>query len=69
MVAAHTVLGLQVADNRLDCGAAPHLTADRLGDAADLVADPNSELLRMIEASKAAAEMFKRTCARPWNPV
>ena len=51
VVAAHPVLGLHVADNRLDRGEAPHLASDRRDDAAHLVADPDAELLRVIAAA------------------
>src|SRR5260221_8500380 len=51
MVAAHAVLGLEMTDDRLDRGSALHLAADGFGDVADLAADPNPELVRMIVAA------------------
>ena len=50
IIAAHTVLGFGVTDDRLDRGAALHLAADRFCDATDLTADPHPELLRVIVA-------------------
>jgi hypothetical protein len=44
----HAVLGLEVADHRLDRGAPPHLAADRGGDAAHLAGDPHPELLCVV---------------------
>ncbi len=57
VIAAHTVLGLEVADDRLDRGAALHLAADRTGDATDLAGDPDPELVRMVVAAIAAIDM------------
>jgi len=48
IIAAHAVLGLDMADDRLDRGAPPHLTADRGGDATGLARDPHPELLLVI---------------------
>src|SRR5437763_3078104 len=45
IIAAHSVLGLDMADDRLDRSAAFHLAADRFGDPANLAADPDPELL------------------------
>src|SRR6516225_3714728 len=42
VIASHPVLGLDVPNDRLDSGAAPHLAADRGGDAAHLAADPDA---------------------------
>ena len=50
VVAVHAVLGLEVADDRLDGGAAPHLAADILGDPAHLAGDPDPELVRIAVA-------------------
>jgi len=57
IIAAHAVLGLGVTDDRLDGGAAAHLAADRLRDAAHLAADPDPELLRVIVAAIALVDM------------
>src|SRR5215831_5215211 len=57
MIAAHTVLGLHVADDRLDRGTTFHLAADRSGDAAYLAADPDAELLFVIMATIALVDM------------
>ena len=46
-----------MADDRLDRGAALHLTADRGGDTAELVADPDAERLFVIVAAKAFVDM------------
>src|SRR5579864_297865 len=45
MIAVHAVLGFEVADRRLDGGAALHLAADGGGGAAHPAADPDAELL------------------------
>jgi hypothetical protein len=42
-----------MADNRLDRGAAFRLASDRFGDAAQLAADPDAELLFVIVAAVA----------------
>src|SRR5260221_13315031 len=66
MVAAHAVLGLEMTDDRLDRGSALHLAADGFGDVADLAADPNPELVRMIVAAIAlmdAAGVGRREAA------
>ena len=47
VVAVHAVLGLDVADHRLDRGAALHLPADGLGDPARLAGDPDPEFVRI----------------------
>jgi len=57
VIAAHPVLGLHVANDRLDCGAATHFATDRGGDAAHLAADPDAELLRMIVAAIAFVDV------------
>src|SRR5215471_10205782 len=57
MIAAHTVLGLHVADDRLDRGTTFHLAADRSGDAAYLAADPDAELLFVIMATISLVDM------------
>src|SRR5260221_3328343 len=46
-----------MADDRLDGGSALHLAADRLGDAADLAADPDPELVRMVMAAIALVDV------------
>src|SRR5947207_4669028 len=48
IIAAHAVLGLGMADDRFDGGAAPHLATDRFRDPAHLAADPHPELLFVI---------------------
>jgi hypothetical protein len=48
IIAAHAVLSLDVAEDRLDCGAPFHLAADRGGDATCLAGDPYPELLFVI---------------------
>ena len=40
IIASHAVLGFDMADDRLDCGAPLHLTADRGSDATGLAGDP-----------------------------
>ena len=50
IVAAHAVLGLEMADHRLDRGTALHLAADGGGDPADLARDPDPELVGVIVA-------------------
>src|SRR5215472_1646905 len=50
-VAAHAVLGLEMADNRLDGSAAPHLAADPGADPADLAGDPDPDPVRVIVAA------------------
>src|SRR5438445_13001230 len=57
VIAAHAVLGLGVADDRLDRGAPLHLAADRFGDPANLAADPDGELLFVIVAAVALVDM------------
>ena len=47
VIAVHAVLALDVADHRLDGGAAPHLAADRFGDAAHLARGPDPERVRV----------------------
>ena len=51
VIAAHPMFGLDVPNDRLDGGAAAHLTADRGGDAAHLAAEPDAELLGVVVAS------------------
>jgi hypothetical protein len=57
VILAHAVLGLQVADNRLDGGAALHLTADLGGHATRLAGNPDPELLFVILAAIALVDM------------
>src|SRR5262249_8205984 len=57
IIAAHTVLGLDVANDRLNSGAPFHLAADRRGDAARLAGDPDPELLLVIVAAIALVDM------------
>jgi len=53
IIAAHSVLDLEMADDRLDGSSAPHLVKDGGGDAADLAGDPNPELVGMAVAAVA----------------
>jgi hypothetical protein len=66
-VAVHPVLGLDVANDWLDRGAAAHLAADRGGDAAHLAADPDPELLLPIPCSQThtAPWLCLCQCIRP----
>src|SRR5215469_3970106 len=57
VIAPHPVLGLDVPNDRLDYGAAAHLAADRGGDAADLAADPDAELLCVVVAAIALVDV------------
>src|SRR5580692_12538226 len=69
MVATHAVIGLEMADHRLDGGSASHLAADGLGDTADLAGDPDLEpvgvvvtaiaLVAMDSADRNACEPFE----------
>src|SRR5258707_655239 len=65
MVAAHAVLGLEMTDDRLDRGSALHLAADGFGDVADLAADPNPELVRMIVAAIALMDAAGLDAGQP----
>ena len=51
------MLGLHVADDRLDGGSSLHLAPDRRGDPARLAADPDPELVRMIVATIALVDV------------
>ena len=57
IIAAQAVLGLGVADDRLDRGTALHLAADRSGHPAHLAGDPDPELLFVIVAAIALVDM------------
>ena len=57
VVATHAVLGLEVTDHRLDRGAALHLAADGLGDAADLAGDPDPESVGIVVAAIALVDV------------
>ena len=48
IIAAHAVLGLEMADDRLDSGAALHLSANGSGDAASLATNPDPYLVWML---------------------
>jgi hypothetical protein len=50
MVTAHPVVVLEMADHRLDGGAATHLAADGLGDMTDLTTDPDLEAAEIVVA-------------------
>ena len=51
IVATHAVLGLEMADDGLDGGAAFHLAPDGDGDPADLAGDPDPELVGVTMAA------------------
>jgi len=51
MVAAHPVVVLEMADHRLNSGAAARLAADGFGDPADLAADPDLEPIGIVVAA------------------
>ncbi len=51
------MLGLDVADHRLDGGPALHLAADGLGHPAHLARDPDTELVRMVVTPIAFVDM------------
>src|SRR5205814_2287664 len=57
IIAAHAVLGLGMADDRFDGGAAPHLATDRFRDPAHLAADPHPELLFVIVTAVPLVDM------------
>src|SRR5262249_21433977 len=57
VVAAHPVLGLEVANDRLDRGTAAHLAADRGSDAAHLAADPDAEFVCVVVTAIALVDM------------
>jgi hypothetical protein len=57
IVAVHAVLGLDVADHRLDGGAAYHLAADGVGHAPHLAADPHLKPVRVVVAAIAFIDM------------
>jgi hypothetical protein len=48
MVAAHAVVALKMADDRLDGGPAAHLAADRLGDPSHLAGDADPATVRIV---------------------
>lgn len=51
IIAVHAVLGLNMADERLDSRATLHLATDGTRDAADQTRDPNPEPVRMVVAA------------------
>src|SRR5947208_16976265 len=57
IIAAHTVLGLGMADDWFDGGSPPHLAANGFGDALNLAADPDAELLFVIVAAITLVDM------------
>ena len=59
------VLGLHVADHGLDGGAALHLAADDLGDAAHLARDPDPELVRIAVSAIALVDVDAARQVRP----
>ena len=46
IIAAHAVLGLEMADDRLDGGSATHLAPEGCSDPADLPGDPDTKAKR-----------------------
>jgi len=54
MVAAHSVVVLEMADHGPDGGATPHLAADGFDDTANLAADPDLEPVGIVVAAIAA---------------
>ena len=57
VIAVPAVLGFEVADDRLDRGAAFHLAADRSGHPPHLAGHPDAEFVRMIVAAIALVDM------------
>src|SRR3954464_5499983 len=62
MVAAHSVVVLEMADHRLDVGAMPHLAADGFGDTANLAADPDLEPVGIVVAAIALVAVDAAGC-------
>src|SRR6476660_7148178 len=62
MVAAHSVVVLEMADHRLDGGATPHLAADGFGDTANLTADPDLEPVGIVVATIALVAVDAARC-------
>jgi len=54
-----------VADHRLDSGSAPHLAADRLGDAPYLAVDPDPEPVRVVTAAISLVDVDTRRASTP----
>ena len=48
IVATHTVIFLEMADDGLDGSSAPHLAANGFGDTPDLAGDPDLEPVRIV---------------------
>ena len=48
VIAAHAMLGLEMADDGFDRGPSFHLAFDGGGGASDLTGDPGPELLRVV---------------------
>ena len=57
IITPQAVLGLEMADDGLDGGAALHLAANGGGDPADLARDPDPELVRVIVAPVSLVDM------------
>jgi hypothetical protein len=49
VIASHSVLGLQMANDRLDRGAELHLAADRAGHPPHLAGDPDAEFVGRLQ--------------------
>src|SRR5512133_2406128 len=62
MVAAHSVVVLEMADHRLDGSATPHLATDGLGDTANLAADPDLEPVGIVVAAIALVAVDAARC-------
>ena len=56
-VVAHPVLGVDVADDRLDGGASFRLAFDGGGDSSRLAGDPDAEMVRVVVAAIAFVDM------------
>ena len=57
IIAAHAVLGLEMADNGLDRRPSLHLALDGGGGTSDLAGDPDPELVRVVVALVALIQM------------
>jgi len=57
VIAVHPVLGLDVTDDRLDCGPSFHLAFDRGSGASHLAGDPDPEAVRVVVAAIALVDV------------
>src|SRR5258708_31628730 len=62
MVAAHSVVVLEMADHGLDGGTTPHLAADGFGDAANLAAERGLEPVGIVLAAIALVAVNAARC-------